>query len=147
MAGIPNNFPLFKGMLVLHPEKYDISRITSISEMGTVTINSGALLYGRSLICPITITSVKIGFFGFGVFKDDEQQILYHEPNPEDPDHNFYGEYNLKEGYLLLSAKGKTIELDEIKYIHQIQLALIGLGFYDLAMKTIVESAGKTNII
>ena len=53
MAGIPNNFPLFKGMLVLHPEKYNISRITSISEMGTVTVNSGALLYGHPLSVPL----------------------------------------------------------------------------------------------
>lgn len=141
-----NSFPLFKGMFVLNPNTYRACKITTIDDIH-VKVNTSPLPFGRSLIYPVLMTSIRLSSFGFSTFKDDEKRVLYHEPNPKNPDHDFYGEYDLKEEYLLLSTAGRTIELDKVKYMHQLQLALINLGFTNLALKTEITTTGKINTL
>ena len=141
-----NNLPLFKGMFVLNPDTYKVCKIDSIGEI-YIKVDTSPLSYGKSLIYPVIITSLRLNSFGFSSFKDDEKKVLYHEPKPENPDHDFYGEYDLREEYLLLSTAGRTIELDRVKYMHQIQLALINLGFTNLALKTEIQTTGKINTL
>ena len=146
MIGLPNNFPLFKGMLVYHPKTFNVSNISSIKESGTVTLGSGTLEYGRSLIYPVAITQVKLGFFGFGSFKNDDKSF-YHEPVKDNTEHNFYGEYDIKEHWLYLEGNGNRIEMNDVKFLHQIQMGLINIGCINLAINTVVLNTGKVKTI
>lgn len=138
------NYPVFKGMYVTHPDNYKMVQIEAINDYGSVSLTGwGALIYGRSKILPSILTSRKVGQFGFGNFENDEDKILYHEPNPDDPNHNFYGEIDIKGQYILISSKKAKIEIENAKYIHELQEALILAGFGKLAVTPGLTSYGE----
>ena len=138
---------IFKGMVVLDPVSFGITRVVAMNDFGGLKLENDITerYHAKSTVYPVMITSVKIGFFGFGKFKTDEDNnVLYHEPIPDDPENNFYGEYNLKEKYLSLSGKNGNMELTEIQYVHELQAALMLFGYKRLALTSEISHAGKT---
>ena len=134
--------PAFKGMIVSNPITCDLSVVTEINDLGSVKLDENNATFSLSSLKPAFITTVRLGCYKFGIFKDDEKRVLYHEPDLTDEDHNFYGEYNIKEHYLSLSYEGNNISLEDVRYLHEFQLALILIGKKDLAIKTKVSRQG-----
>ena len=138
------DFPMFRGMYVTHPESYQMVQVESVNEFGSVSlVGWGSLSYGRSKILPSVLTSRKVGQLGFGNFEDDEDKILYHEPKPDDPDHDFYGEIDIKGMYILVSSKKAKVEIENARYMHELQQALILAGFGKLAVTPGLTSYGE----
>jgi hypothetical protein len=139
--------PVFKGMIVSNPITCDLSVVTEITSLGAVKLDESNLIFGVSNIKPAFITAVRLGCYKFGIFRNDEKRVLYHEPDMTDKNHDFYGEYNIRENYLSLSYQGNNVSLENIKYIHEVQLALILIGKKDLAIKTKINRLGVANIL
>ena len=138
------DFPMFKGMYVTHPESYQMVQVESVTEWGSVSlVGWGSMVYGRSKIFPSILSSRKVGQLGFGNFEDDEDKILYHEPKPDDPDHDFYGEIDIRGKYILVSSKKAKIEIENARYMHELQQALIVAGFGKLAVTPGLTSYGE----
>jgi len=139
--------PVFKGMIVSNPITCNPSVVTEITNLGAIKLDESNLIFGISSIKPAFITTVRLGCYKFGIFRNDEKRVLYHEPDMTDKNHDFYGEYNIKENYLSLSYKGNSVSLENIKYIHEFQLALILIGKKDLALKTTINKQGVANTL
>ena len=139
--------PVFKGMIVSNPITGSLSVVSEITSIGSVKLDESNLIFGTSGIKPAFITTVRLGYYKFGIFEDDEKRVLYHEPDLTDKNHDFYGEYSIKENYLSLSYDGNNISLENIKYLHEFQLALILIGKKDLAIKTKVSGQGIAHTI